>query len=114
MQSASNTCMRMLLVLGLLAAKAWGCSCGVSPTGTPPCQYAWLYGAVFTGMVTEITDPGPSSASFPQRSVRIKIIEALAGLDPNQKEIVIETGLGGGDCGYGFHRNRDYIVYASK
>jgi len=74
-------------------------------------------------MVTEITDPGPpiaplesaiSPASFPQRKVRIKITEALVGLDPNQKEIVIETGLGGGDCGYGFHRNLDYIVYASK
>lgn len=104
----------MLLVLGFLAANAWGCSCRVSPTGTPPCQYAWLYDAVFTGMVTEITDPGPSPASFPQRRVRIKLIEALAGLDPNQKEIVIETGLGGGDCGYGFQRNLDYIVYASK
>jgi hypothetical protein len=115
--------MRMFLVLGFLAAKAWGCSCGVSPTGTPPCQSAWLYDAVFTGMVTEITDPvqpiaqvktETSQPSFPQRKVRIKISEVLVGLDPNQQEIVIETGLGGGDCGYGFHRNLDYIVYASK
>src|ERR1700724_2964825 len=114
MQPGSNTCMRTFLVLGFLAAKAWGSFCGVLATGATPCQYAWLYDAVFTGMVTEITDPGPSPASFPQRKVRIKINEALVGLDPNQKEIVIETGLGGGDCGYGFRRNRDYIVYASK
>ena len=38
----------------------------------------------------------------------------LTGLDPNLKEIVIETGLGGGDCGYDFRRGVDYIVYASK
>src|SRR5260370_691572 len=55
--AASNRGMRTFLVLGLLAVKAWGCSCTVSPTGTPPCQSAWLYEAVFTGMVTEITDP---------------------------------------------------------
>ena len=86
----------MFLVLGFLASKGWGCSCTVSPTGMPPCQSAWVYDAVFTGMVTEITDPGPpiaplksatSPPSFPQRKVRIKITEALVGLDPNQKEI---------------------------
>ena len=38
----------------------------------------------------------------------------LLGLEPDQKEIVIETGLGGGDCGYDFRRGSDYIVYASK
>jgi hypothetical protein len=46
--------------------------------------------------------------------VRIRVTEALAGLDSTQQEIVIETGLGGGDCGYGFRRSLDYIVYASK
>jgi len=126
--------MRILFVLGFLAAQAWGCSCAASPTGTPPCQSAWQYGAVFTGMVLEIADPelpvaplgagaaelgrrvapAASSLPFPQRKVRIKIAEALAGLDPNQQEIIIETGLGGGDCGYGFRRGVDYIVYASK
>src|SRR5260370_42258970 len=113
--------MRMLFVLGLLAAKTWGCSCAVSPSGNPPCQSAWQYGAVFTGMVTEITDPGPpieppvpSPLSFPQRKVRIRITAALVGLDPKQREGVIETGMGGGDCGDGFQRGFDYIVEASK
>jgi hypothetical protein len=38
----------------------------------------------------------------------------LTGVDADLKEIVIETGLGGGDCGYDFRRGLDYIVYASK
>jgi hypothetical protein len=46
--------------------------------------------------------------------VQIKITGALARLNSNEKEIVIETGLGGGDCGYGFQRGLEYIVYASK
>ena len=116
--------MRILFVLGFLAARAWGCSCAVSPAGNPPCQSAWQYNAVFTGMVTEISDPGPLTVplgssppgphSFPQRRVRIRITEALLGLDRDQGEIVIETGAGGGDCGYNFRRGVDYIVYASK
>jgi len=97
----------------------------VSPGGNPPCQSAWQFGAVFTGMVTEISDPGfptvspgqrppDSPVSFPQKKVRIRISEMLTGLDSDLKEIVIETGLGGGDCGYDFRRGLDYIVYASK
>ena len=76
-------------------------------------------------MVTEISDPGfptvavrdvppDSPLAFPQKKVRIRITEMLLGLEPDQKEIVIETGLGGGDCGYDFRRGLDYIVYASK
>ena len=116
--------MRILFVLWLLAAEAWGCTCAVSPAGDPPCQSAWRYDAVFTGLVTEITDPGFPTVSpgrlpegplaYPQKKVRIRITEMLRGLEPDQKEIVIETGLGGGDCGYDFRRGFDYIVYASK
>jgi 5-hydroxyisourate hydrolase-like protein (transthyretin family) len=120
---------RTLLVFGVLAGKALGCVCGVSPAANPACQYAWQYDAVFAGMVTDIADPAPPVVSgdqtarrlpglaplaFPQRKVQIRIIEALAGLAPDQKDIVVETGLGGGDCGYGFRRGRDYIVYAQK
>jgi hypothetical protein len=46
--------------------------------------------------------------------VRIRITEMLLGLEPDQKEIVVETGLGGGDCGYDFRRGFDWIGYASK
>ena len=89
--------------------RAWACSCAVSPSGDPPCQSAWRYEAVFTGMVTEISDPGmptvtpgsppPSPHDFPQKKVRIRITEALVGLDANQTEVVIETGLGGVTAG---------------
>jgi hypothetical protein len=40
--------------------------------------------------------------------------EVLSGVDRNQKEIEIVTGLGGGDCGYDFQIGADYVVYAYK
>lgn len=101
--------MRPTLALALLAARAWACSCGVSPVGNPPCQSAWQSDAVFIGMVLDVSN----QLNAPRR-VRFRIAEAFTGLDPKQQEIVIETGSGGGDCGYSFTRGRDYIVYAYR
>jgi hypothetical protein len=71
-----------------------------------------------------ITDPGPlviargqempSPPRFPQKQVRLKVTRALAGIDSSAEEITIETGLGGGDCGYHFERGLEYIVYGYK
>lgn len=35
-------------------------------------------------------------------------------MDASQKEIEIETGFGGGDCGYQFQVGTEYVVYAYK
>lgn len=99
--------MRAPLVLFFLAGAAWGCSCSVSPVGNPPCQSAWQHSGVFTGMVLDITHSA-------QRQVRFRIAEAFHGLAPDQQEVVVVTGRGGGDCGYAFTRGRDYLVYIWK
>jgi hypothetical protein len=59
-------------------------------------------------------DPPPSPRDFPQKQVTLKITQALNGLDAAAKEIIIETGLGGGDCGYPFQRGVEYVIYAFK
>jgi hypothetical protein len=76
--------MRFAAILGVLAARAWACSCFVSPVGNPPCQSASRHDAVFTGMVTAIDG----------RRVTFRIAEPFTGLDPKLQEIVVETGLG--------------------
>jgi len=96
----------------------------VLPTGNPVCQSAWQHHAVFTGIVTATDDPGipriapgerpPPPDRYPQKQVTIKITNAFTGLDSSAKEINIETGLGGGDCGYQFERGIEYIIYAFK
>jgi 5-hydroxyisourate hydrolase-like protein (transthyretin family) len=114
--------MRILVLLAFFAIPGWTCSCAVSQLGNPACQAAWKHDAVFTGTVEDISDPplptvvtGPAAPpNFPQWKVRFRIAEALRGIEPKQPEIIVETGLGGGDCGYSFQRGLTYIVYASK
>jgi hypothetical protein len=48
------------------------------------------------------------------RTIRIRIGEALSGVEPGQQEIEILTGFSGGDCGYPFQTGADYVVYAYK
>jgi hypothetical protein len=105
--------MRIFIVLSLSAIRAWCCSCAGSPVGNPPCQSAWQYDAVFTGTVESIAAPA-TALPFPQRQIRLTVAEPFRGIDPGPRDIVIETGLGGGDCGYNFERGRQYIIYASK
>lgn len=82
----------------------------------------WQYQAVFTGVVTAINNPRmpvrqagmppPSFEAYPRQKIFLQVIRALTGLPAETKEIMIETGLGGGDCGYRFDRGVEYIVYA--
>ena len=116
--------MRLLLSLGLLRISAYACTCGVSIMPPLPCQIAWHHHAVFTGVVTDIVDPGfptvergeapPSAIGFRKKQVTLKLSEAFTGLASDVKEVTIDTGLGGGDCGYPFQRGVEYIVYAYR
>jgi hypothetical protein len=46
--------------------------------------------------------------------VTFKVNEAFTGVANDTKQISIETGLGGGDCGYAFERGVEYLVYAHR
>jgi hypothetical protein len=88
---------------------------------------------VFVGTVTSITGPpapqpiagGSRSARrlayeraepvpFPQRTIRLEVGEAFLGVGLEQRAMDVETGLGGGDCGYPFQAGMDYLIYADK
>ncbi len=124
------------LMLAVLAVRVWGCSC-FAPG--PACQEAWESAAVFTGTVLNIFEPplleraqgvpllsnrgnaeelarrgATVRAPFLRRSVHFQIAEALAGAAAGKEQINIQTGLGGGDCGYPFRRGETYLVYARR
>src|SRR5262245_51732739 len=126
--------MRSVFLLITMGAGAFACSCIGS---APPCQQVWNVSAVFAGTVVAIDQPDllprlppgegvPSNRSvarrqnpsqpteFPKKVVRFAIKEAWNGVSAGEKEIEVETGLGGGDCGYGFERGEDYLVYAYR
>ncbi|WP_010095530.1 hypothetical protein [Ornithinibacillus scapharcae] len=61
--------------------------------------------AMFKGEVLDIKDANHT------RKVLIKVEEAWKGVEESQ--VIVVTGLGGGDCGFEFQVGREYLVYAS-
>ncbi|WP_026909175.1 hypothetical protein [Paucisalibacillus globulus] len=61
--------------------------------------------AVFYGRVLEINEE-----SYPKK-VLFDVKEIWKGTD--QSQIIIQTGLGGGDCGIDFQVGQEYLVYAN-
>lgn len=96
----------------LFPSKAHACSC---VTGAPLCQTFWETPLVVSGTVLEIEDaPGKDDRArqFLQgRIVRLRVTHAWRG--EASGIIEINTGRGGGDCGYRFVKGEDYLVYAN-
>jgi hypothetical protein len=101
----------MLAAVVLWPGAADACSCRAN---APACEAAWSATAVFVGRVESIEpiQVAGRPSRFASKRVRFKVIEAFTG--PGAAEAVIETGSGGGDCGYRFRQGREYLVYAQK
>lgn len=118
MRQTFACCVFLLTLFFVSPVLIKACSCVGS---TPPCQAFWNTDAVFSGQVTEIKDASVKSApktddgrsfSFPKRTVRFAVKESFRGTD--EKVIELETGAGGGDCGYAFETGQSYLVYAYR
>lgn len=46
------------------------------------------------------------------QNISFFVVQSWKGVDQNT--ITLQTGSGGGDCGYTFTRSQDYIVYAYR
>ena len=97
------------LCLFAFAAQAVACSCA----GTrKPCQAYWDASTVFVGTVTfsSTTEVKEFGNVFDRRVVRFHVDRPLRNVEGTDVEVM--TGLGGGDCGYGFRLGGQYLVYA--
>ena len=95
----------MFVAVSLLSLETVNaCSCKRSK---PPCGGYEKTSAIFTGEVINIT-------VVPQRgkTVQFKVIESLNNV--RVQNLNVETGLGGGDCGYDFKVGEKYLVYANE
>lgn len=100
----------LLLVLFSLAAESdFGCECAGEQI---PCQAYSEASAVFLGTVIESRIVTSKQGEFEEQSriVRLSIDTPFRGVEGAEVEVM--TGLGGGDCGYGFSQTRQYLVYA--
>lgn len=108
---------RICLILGALAligcagSRAFACSCAGQST---PCQEYWEVTAVFIGTVIEgkLVTVKEGEFEHQMNAVRISIDEAFRGVEGAEVEVL--TGLGGGDCGFGFRRAQQFLVYAYR
>jgi len=91
----------------LVSPPADACSCAGSGA---PCQAFFDVSAVFVGTVRSIGEH-TASAGFSRRRVHLDVSEAFRGV--SSQGVDVDTGYGGGDCGYPFKVGETYVVYAS-
>jgi hypothetical protein len=106
----------VIMLLACFSDSAGACTCSFSFAGSQPCQAYSGAGAVFTGLVTNIStiplDLGDGSSGYRQRLVRFELDESFHGVKGRTAEVI--TGMGGGDCGYDFKEGERYFVYAYR
>ncbi|MCB0037904.1 MAG: hypothetical protein KDE51_27915 [Anaerolineales bacterium] len=107
----------------IIPKPSYACSC-VMP-GTPVEEFDRVP-VVFEGTVTRAGSltrsawlwpilsylPFEYTERFYNRQIQFTVTRAWKGVEYDQ--ITVQTGYGGGDCGYGFTTGRTYLVYASK
>ncbi len=106
-----------LLVLALLSLSenAFACVCG--PT-SPPCEAYWQAEAVFIGTPKELSwieyeEKLPELVIKRKQTVfSFSVDQAFRGV--NGSQVAVLTGMGGGDCEYGFKIGEQYLVYAHR
>lgn len=131
----------ILLVLALLLGgvqQAAACKCAQDPDAPPEGSEAWIAAdlagstVVFTGRVARMQSRIRLAFIIPRylflarggrdltdeeadklfrRRVQLKVKESFKGTAVHK--VVLYTGWGGGDCGYGFQRGSRYLVYAN-
>lgn len=97
-----------ILFFPISTISAYACTCiGIRP----PCEEYGRASAVFIGLVTgDSTIYGQDGEYQSQkRSVSFAVEETF--LSPQKTTAEVITGMGGGDCGFGFKRGERYLVY---
>ncbi len=97
-------------LMALSAGNALACSC----VERLPCQAYGEASAVFVGTVIDSRIITIKQANYgrSRRAVRLSVDSAFRGV--KGLEVEVTTGLGGGDCGFGFVPTQQYLVYASE
>lgn len=93
----------------LSAGDVFACSCALPTKQSLSKQIKRSYQnstAVFYGEVTEITQKPENYY------VTVKLKVERSWKNQAKSEVIIQTGRGGGDCGYRFEIGKKYLVYA--
>lgn len=92
-----------IIIFFLLNSYQFACSCMYVPLKK---QYNSA-DVIFIGKVVEISRIGNVKREY---KFIFEVIKSYKGI--HTKNIAVKTGSGSGDCGYGFHYGKIYLVYA--
>src|SRR6266404_3039256 len=104
-----------LFMAMLTTESVLGCSC---MGGSTPCHAFGGSSAVFVGTAIAVKtaerNPAakPSEVDWTPRTFKFSVEQAYLGVEGADVEVA--TGMGGGDCGYGFKLGERYLVYAYR
>src|SRR5439155_1512496 len=107
------------VVLGFAPSAVQACSCVLVSNSCGVSKAFSAGGVIFLGQVVfkiKVQEPaslGNRAAMVPRYAVHFTVKENFHGASDLGQEIVVHTGLGGGDCGYPFVVGTSYLVYAS-
>src|SRR5262245_59602415 len=105
----------LVLALLSLSENALACVCDLT---RPPCEAYWQAEAVFIATPEELSwiefeDNLPELVIKRKQPVfSFSVDQAFRGV--NGSQVAVLTGMGGGDCGYGFKIGEQYLVYAYR
>lgn len=113
MTSKAESALRAVIVIAVLhplMSRALACTC---LPNSPPCVAFQNTPSAFVGLVTSVDEEKTEFVRFGKKeTIRIGLTahfvveEALKGVTTAQ--IDVQTGGGGGDCGYHFERGKRY------
>lgn len=84
------------------------CSCAELPSAEEEFERSQ---AVFRGKVMDVREKRSLNGEL-AKSVLFEVESIWKGI--KQSQVIIITGLGGGDCGFNFIEGQTYLVYASE
>lgn len=96
------------IFIGSFASGVDACSCAENPKVEITLQQSE---AVFSGKVVDVREKRTLNG-YLSKSVLFDVMNTWKGVE--QSQIIITTGLGGGDCGFDFKEGQEYLVYANE
>jgi len=122
-------CLFALVLLITTAENAFACTCAPPPANATPAQLEeWRNGGITTIFEGTVEDAKmesplidalvgsivPASLDENPPVMSVTFIETRFYRGTQAQTVKVETGLGGGDCGFQFELKRRYLVYAYK
>lgn len=98
-------CSFIYMMLLHVPISAYACDCVIPPSVETELSQS---DAVFSGKVIRIKDKR-SAGGYVRNEIIFEVYQTWKGVDESQIKII--TGQGGGDCGYHFVPDGEYLVY---